>query len=315
MDFHREPYDPRATEDWLVCAACGTQHPTSDRASRPTCFICDDPRQYTPPSGQSFTTLAALRGASHRNVFRPYGADPRLTFISSEPAVGIGQRAILVRTPQGNILWDCITLLDDETVAKIRELGGISAIVISHPHFYSAHVEWARAFACPVYLSAVDKRWAAQTSAHQVWLTEVETEVVLAGGERSGARAIRLGGHFPGSMCLLFDRRLLCADTLYVTPAGTAEWSVDALGNKRERPAGTNSFAFLWSVPNAIPLSAEEIARMWAILKRYDFRSAHGGFFAKDVEDERVKHRVLESMQIQVKAMGWGESPLMKETL
>ena len=35
---------------------------------------------------------------------------------------GIGQRAILIQTPNGNVLWDCITLLDQETVDKVTQL-------------------------------------------------------------------------------------------------------------------------------------------------------------------------------------------------
>lgn len=34
----------------------------------------------------------------------------------------IGQRAILIQTPSGNVLWDCITLLDQETVDKVIQL-------------------------------------------------------------------------------------------------------------------------------------------------------------------------------------------------
>ena len=30
--------------------------------------------------------------------------------------VGIGQRAILIETAQGNVLWDLITFLDDDTI-------------------------------------------------------------------------------------------------------------------------------------------------------------------------------------------------------
>jgi len=36
----------------------------------------------------------------------------------------------------GNILWDCVSLIDSDTVARIQALGGISAIAISHPHYY-----------------------------------------------------------------------------------------------------------------------------------------------------------------------------------
>lgn len=116
-------------------------------------------------------------------------------------------------------------------------------------------------------------------------------------------------------MVLLYDGHLLTADTLMMTPAGRSNWSVDALGNPRERPKGVNTFSFLWSIPNMIPLSADEISRMWDILRNYNFKSAHGLFPGADIRDEGIKGRVLESMQIQIRAMGHGNHPLLREKL
>jgi hypothetical protein len=65
-----------------------------------------------------------------------------LIAIRTEPQLAIGQSAYLVRTPDGNVLWDCITYLDDETVNMINGLGGLHSIAISHPHFFSTHVEY-----------------------------------------------------------------------------------------------------------------------------------------------------------------------------
>ncbi|KAL7813596.1 beta-lactamase-like protein [Trichoderma aethiopicum] len=309
MDFTPEPYDDNVSSSWLICKTCGTQFPTADRSALKTCYVCDDPRQYVPPSGQSFTTLADIRATGHRNEFTPYQHDERVISIRTEPRFAIGQRAILIRTPEGNVLWDCITLLDDETIERIKQLGGLKAIVISHPHFYSTHVQWARAFQCPVYISAEDLRWTTTPSAHRKPLTEIESEIVL------GFKAIKLGGHFPGSLVLLFDEKLFTADTLMTTPAGMGKWDVDALGGKREKPPGLNSFSFMWSIPNYIPLSADEIHRMWGILKAYEFRSTHGLMVGMDIEDDKVKARVLDSMKIQARAMGNGTHALLDETL
>ncbi|TFB01614.1 Uncharacterized protein CCMA1212_006532 [Trichoderma ghanense] len=309
MDFTPEPYDDTISSSWLICNTCGTQFPTADRSALRTCYICDDPRQYVPPSGQSFTTLADIRATGRRNEFTPYRHDERVVSIRTEPRFAIGQRAILIRTPAGNILWDCITLLDDQTMDKIKQLGGLEAIVISHPHFYSTHIQWARAFQCPVYTSAEDLRWTTTPSAHRKPLTEVKSQIV------PGVKAIKLGGHFPGSLVLLFDGRLFIADTLMTTPAGMGKWDVDAVGEKRQKPPGLNSFSFLWSIPNYIPLSADEIHRMWGILKAYEFRSTHGVMGGMDIEDDKVKARVLESMKIQTRAMGNVTHALLDETL
>jgi hypothetical protein len=374
------------TSLYLVCNTCGTQHPTADRAALTTCFICDDPRQYTPPSGQSFTTLAELRSSAsagedqqqrRHNEFHPLIKDDALRFtrIVTKPAFAIGQRAILIRTPKGNVLWDCVAYIDDDTVARVKEMGGIQAMVISHPHFYSTHLEWAERFGCPVYLAREDREWLARRDEkRQVSLDGIETKVEI-NGEDTGVRVVKLGGHFPGScecpfllsffsflfppfsfsfvfflfsssffllvflfvfvvrppflrvtgsvfpadshwvVVLLYDGRLFTADTLMMTPAGRANWAVDALGNPRERPKGVNTFSFLWSIPNMIPLSADEIARMWGILKNYDFKSAHGLFMGADIEDENIKARVLESMQIQIRAMGHAGHALLREAL
>ncbi len=117
------------------------------------------------------------------------------------------------------------------------------------------------------------------------------------------------------TVVLLYDGRLLTADTLMMTAAGRGNWTADALGNPRERPKGVNTFSFLWSIPNMIPLSADEIARMWGILRRYDFKSAHGLLQEWDIDDESIKARVLESMQIQIRAMGHADHPLLQEEL
>ncbi|ELQ36092.1 hypothetical protein MCOR27_008295 [Pyricularia oryzae] len=390
------------TSQWLICVSCGTQYPTTSRSRQKTCFICDDPRHYTPAAGQSFTTMAALRASGHRNIFMPYepsypgpmsppspttsvassvvdsGSSPTLPpsdllinrrhpmaqarpdswkrlgvssssihnnpkakrlspqppkqeryhphgamiSIVTKPIFAMGQRAILVHTPAGNILWDCITLLDDDTVERIRALGGLAAIVISHPHFYTAHAEWAAAFGCPVFLAAEDRKWVALEIPLHVFLGNSKTDQIMRRsheiiieGVRSGFIAVKLGGHFPGSMVGHFNGRLLISDTLLTTPAGLGGWEADAAGIARSRPPGINTFAFMWSGPNSIPLSVEDISRIWEVLKRYEFKSTHGAFLGEDIEDAAgIKRRVLESIQIQIRRMGWTYNPLLTES-
>ncbi|KAI0837095.1 beta-lactamase-like protein [Hypoxylon sp. FL0890] len=308
-------YDPKRTGSWLVCTACGTQFPTADRQEVKTCFICDDPRQFTPPTGQAFTTLDELR-SNAKNTWTPFDGDERFISIFTEPKVAIGQRAILIKTPKGNVLWDCITLIDDETISKIKSLDGLKAIVISHPHYYTTHVEWARAFNCPVYLAAEDKQWTTQTSAHQIFVKETELDLHIDGSS-SGVKVLKLGGHFPGSFVTLYDGHLVIADTLVTTPAGLGSWDTDAVGTARSRPQGMNSYSFMWSIPNMIPLAPDELQRMWSILKEYDFSSSHGAFIKTDIVKTvpEMKRRVLESMQIQIKYMGYGDHTFLKETV
>jgi len=111
--------------DLPICRTCGIQYaePRSD------CPVCLDERQYVGWDGQQWTTLAALTAAGHRARIAAEG--PGVTGVGADPAFAIGQRALLIATGAGNVLWDMITYLDDDLVAQVRALGGISAIAIS----------------------------------------------------------------------------------------------------------------------------------------------------------------------------------------
>ncbi|MFL5518110.1 MAG: MBL fold metallo-hydrolase, partial [Gemmatimonadales bacterium] len=138
----------------FLCTTCGTQYP--DREAPPdTCVICAEERQYLGWQGQRWTTLAELR-AAHQARIESEG--PGLTGVGSRPDFAIGQRAPHLATASGGILWDCAALLDDTVLAALRERGGVGAIAISHPHFYTTMVEWSRALgAVPIYLNALDR--------------------------------------------------------------------------------------------------------------------------------------------------------------
>jgi hypothetical protein len=133
--------------DLQICMTCGVQFGSeSIDQLKNECPICLDPRQYVPPTGQAWITLSSLiSDGKHKNIFHPMDAEQtsyaKLIAIRTEPQLAIGQSAYLIRTPDGNVLWDCITYLDDETINAIKGFGGLKAIVISHPHFFSTHIE------------------------------------------------------------------------------------------------------------------------------------------------------------------------------
>jgi hypothetical protein len=115
----------------FICVACGTQYlPSAEPPVR--CAICSDPRQFIGLDGQQWITLEELR-RGHSNRFLT--EEPGVHSIFTEPAFGIGERAFLIRTPTGNVLWDCIALIDQPSIEEIRRMGGIAAIAISHPHY------------------------------------------------------------------------------------------------------------------------------------------------------------------------------------
>ncbi len=238
----------------FICTACGTQYPQSEQPPA-HCTICQEERQYVPPSGQGWTTLDAL-GKSHMNSFRQH--EPNVIGLSA--GFAIGQRALLVQTPGGNVLWDCVATLDAATVTLIKGLGGIKAMAISHPHFYTTMGEWARAFDCPIHLHAADKEWIMNPNpAVRHW--DGDTLKLW-----DGVTLVRCGGHFPGGTVMHWaggaeGRGVVCAgDILSVT--------VDR-----------KFVSFMRSYPNFIPLSAREVRGIGAALQPFSFDTIYGHYF------------------------------------
>src|SRR6266568_1665131 len=132
-----------------ICGTCGNHYP--ETASPPSeCIICADERQWVPAAGQQWTTAADLAAAGHSSEVREL--EPGLTGIGIDPPVAIGQRALLVRTDEGNLLWDPPGFLDEAAVQAVTNKGGLRAVSASHPHFYGAIVEWSHAFSAEILL-------------------------------------------------------------------------------------------------------------------------------------------------------------------
>jgi hypothetical protein len=230
-----------------VCLTCGVQY----GAPAERCPVCEDPRQYVPLAGQEWTTLEALR-STHANELRD---EAGLLGIGTEPRFAIGQRALLVPYGASNLLWDCITLLDDATADEVERRGGLAAIAISHPHYYSSMVEWAHRFDCPVLLHAADREWVMRPDpALEFW--EGETRSL-----EHGLTLIRGGGHFPGGTMLhRASGDLLSGDIVQVIPDRA-------------------HVSFMWSYPNLVPLPESEIRRLAATLEPFAFDRIFGAWW------------------------------------
>ena len=237
----------------FICKACGTQFPDAD-APPTSCPICTDWRQYVPAAaGQQWTTLDEL-AAGHENAIRAQG---ELVGIGTTPSFAIGQRALLVPFGGRNLLWDCVTLLDDATAAEVERRGGLTAIAISHPHYYSCMVEWAHRFDCPIHLHAADAEW----------VMRPDPAIAFWEGERlelgEGLTLIRGGGHFPGGAILHRAEgagALLVGDIIQVIP-------------------DRSHVGFMWSYPNLVPLPDAEVRRIAAAVEPFAYEAIYGAWW------------------------------------
>jgi hypothetical protein len=242
--------------DLPICRTCGVQY----AEPREDCPVCLDERQYVGWDGQQWTTLAELTAAGHRGRVEEEG--PGVIGIGTEPSVAIGQRALLVRAPGGNVLWDMVSYLDDELVAQVRELGGITAIAISHPHFYGSMIDWAHAFDAPVYIHSADRQWIGRPDpAIEFWDGDAR-EI------GDGLTLINVGVHFTGGQVLHRadgdGGALFSGDILTVVP--DRRW-----------------VSFMYSYPNLIPERPTVIRRGLALLEPYAFDRVYGAWWKRVV--------------------------------
>jgi hypothetical protein len=263
-DQHRSPFTVHAFHQIMpkyICLTCGVQY--ADSALPPErCTICDDERQYVGAEGQRWTTLNQLQ-SMHKNQLDVEG--PELISIGTDPKFAIGQRALHVRASGGNVLWDCVSLIDDRSVGAVKALGGVSAIAISHPHYYSSMVEWSRALGdVPIYLHAADGEWVMRPHPAIVfWQGETHT---LA----PGLTLVRCGGHFPGGTVLHW--------------AGGSQGKGALLsGDVIQVCSDRKSVSFMYSYPNYIPLNATAVRHIVAAVEPYPFEQIYGAWFGQNI--------------------------------
>lgn len=248
-----------------ICETCGVQY----GAARQDCPICLDERQYVGWHGQRWTTLERLAGEGHRGLIREEG--PGVIGIGADPPTAIGQRALLIRAPGGNVLFDMITYIDDDLVARVRELGGISAIAISHPHFYGSMIEWAHAFGAPVYLHEADRQWTARADDAIVYWQGDTCEI------GDGLTLINAGVHFAGGQVLHWTGG---ADGTGQDSGAGVLFSGDIMTVVPDR----RYVSFMYSYPNLIPERPRAIRRALAMLEPFGFDRVYGAWWQRVIE-------------------------------
>lgn len=263
-----------------ICQTCGVQYEATP-AQPEHCPVCEDERQFVRWAGQAWTTLEQLR-QTHTN--RIEDEDEHLVGIGTVPDFAIGQRALLVQTPAGNVLWDCITLIDQQTVDEVQRRGGIEAIAISHPHYYSAMAEWSQAFGgVPIYLHVADRAWVMRSDPAIRYWTGPTQEIL------PGLTLIHLGGHFAGGAALHWaggaegKGALLTGDIIQVVP-------------------DRRYVSFMYSYPNLIPLPAREVGRIVDTLESFEFERLYGAWWGRRVIRD-AKNAVIRSAARYIAAL------------
>lgn len=279
-----------------ICTDCGTYFP-NDKPIPEVCPVCTDDRQFVGPEGQTWTSQDKLR-YKHNVLIKPIREG--LYSLKMNPSFAIGQRAFLYCSDKGNLLWDCIPLLNEPTENFVRGKGGLLGIVFSHPHYYSQMNLWAETFDCPIYIHESDASWIMDPNPRiQLWKGDT-----LKLGD---ATLYNLGGHFPGSSVMQVPDvvngngeptrtgdiepgksgvgSLLAGDTLYIAPS-------------------KDFVAVSYSYPNHIPLPGKIVKDIFEKLAAIPFDTIYGAFEYQSLEGN-AKEVLKQSAQRYKEAYGW----------
>jgi hypothetical protein len=262
-----------------ICVTCGSQHAASSEPPA-GCAICLDERQYVGPGGQRWTTLAALQSAHEARV---ENAEAGLTAVGLEPAFAIGQRALLVE----GLLWDCVPLLEG-LAEEIEARGGIEAIAISHPHYYTTMVEWAERFDARILIHEADREWVMCPSERiEHW-----------SGDRyrvsDSLELICLGGHFAGG-------------TVCHWQGGAGGRGALLSGDIIQSVSDRDWVSFMWSFPNLIPLPPAEVERIRGIITTLEFDRLYGAWWEAVIPND-ARAKVLRSADRYLDAVTRGRT-------
>ncbi|MBS2967972.1 hypothetical protein J9317_04175 [Metabacillus sp. KIGAM252] len=265
--------------DYVICATCGVQYGKVQSPSQ--CIICSEERQYVSPSGQTWTSLEEMqKSGSYKNEI--LAEEPGLYSLTTKPGFGIGQTAYLIQEKGFNVLWDCITYLDQQTIQHINELGGLQAIALSHPHYYSTQVEWAETFNAPIYIHEDDKEWVTRSSDKIIFWSGESIEL------HQGIVLHRLGGHFKGGAVLQWIN-------------GNSHNGVLLTGDVIQVVADRRWVSFMYSYPNLIPLPPGKVEEIAEKVRPLKFNRLYNAFHR--VVQEQANQSVQKSAERYVKAI------------
>ncbi|MFD1413416.1 MBL fold metallo-hydrolase [Oceanobacillus jeddahense] len=266
--------------DYYICTTCGTQYSFTNE-SPAFCEICNEERQYVRPSGQTWTTLRTMQ-LNKKIINEVLYQEEGIHSITTKPKFGLGQTAYLVQSNNFNLLWDCITYIDDSTIETINQNGGIDAIALSHPHYYSSQVEWAETFDVPIYIHEDDQEWVMRPSER---ITFWSGEVLELSEEFS---LHRLGGHFKGGAVLHWKN-------------GNDGKGILFTGDIIQIVADQKWVSFMYSYPNLIPLPVSKVQNIAEYTNKIAFNRIYSAFNKVIKEDAHIS--VQESAKRYIKAI------------
>ncbi|GMK59596.1 hypothetical protein CspeluHIS016_0802020 [Cutaneotrichosporon spelunceum] len=285
-----------------ICATCGTQYSSKIEG---ICPCCADERQWSPATGQEWTSLAEL--ATHTHALQVDSEDARIEFIEASPPFAINQTPILLNTHAGHYIWDCHAPFTPALAGYLAALNPpLKAIAISHPHFFSTSLVWARALRVPLYLCAADREWYARASD-----VTASDDVRFWTGRADlgpGVTLVQCGGHFPGSSVLYWDRG--------AEPDAAPAEPAPATGNPSTKKglllvsdtmmvcADRRGFTFMWSYPNMIPLRPADAVAVVAAVDGLEYGAACSTWPNRMIRTN-AKATVHASLARYLDATGW----------
>jgi hypothetical protein len=157
-------------------------------------------------------------------------------------------------------------------VRAVKARGGLAALAISHPHYYSSLVEWSRTFDAPVYLHAADREWVQRPDPAIVFWEGDAHEL------EPGVTLLRLGGHFAGGTVLHWA-------------AGQGGRGALLSGDIVQVVSDRRWVSFMYSYPNLIPLPAATVDGMVDALEPYAFARIYGAWYGRVVDDGKAAVR------------------------
>lgn len=264
----------------FICRSCGTQYAES-LLTPSHCVICRADAHPDAADPPVWTTLDEIRGRYTNLIQR---LEPNLFSVRPVPTFPTGQRALLLHTKHGNLLWGSVTVIDDATVRKIQTLGGLTAIAASQPRHFASIVEWSHAFGnVPVYVHATNRRWVMRPDAVvRYW----------EGGEL----------HLPHHVTLVHVGGYVEGGTLLHWPAAASGGGALLTGDMVQVLPHRKGVGLLSNSRDLVPRSADGVRKLASAIEGLEFEALHDAWSDQGIT-QGARAIVLESASCYLRAV------------